>query len=202
MLTVGLTGGVASGKSLAARAFAGLGAPVCDADQVARAVVARGQPALERIAAEFGPGAIKPDGELDRPFMRRVVFGDPAARQRLEAITHPAIRAGLIAFRDAQSAAGAPYAVLDVAILVEAGFDRLVDRILVIDVPPELQLARLLARDGIDERLARDMLAAQASREQRLARAHDVIENTGTPEDLGRAVAALDRRYRALATAA
>lgn len=202
MLTIGLTGGVASGKTIAARAFAALGAPVCDADQVARAVVVKGEPALEAIAAEFGTGALRPDGELDRPFMRRIVFGDPAARKRLEAITHPAIRARLLAFRDAQAAAGAPYAVLDVAILIEAGFDRLVDRILVIDVPPEVQVARLIARDGIDGGLAREMLAAQASREQRLARAHDVISNTGTPAELEQAVRDMDTRYRALATGA
>lgn len=201
MLTVGLTGGVASGKSIAARAFAALGAPVCDADQVARAVVARGQPALARIAAEFGAQALKADGELDRPYLRRLVFGDPAARKRLEAITHPAIHDGLLGFREAQAAARSPYCVLDVAILVEAGFDRLVDRILVIDVPAEVQLARLVARDRIDETLAREMLAAQASRERRLARAHDVIVNDGTPADLEGAVRALDARYRELGSA-
>lgn len=201
MLTVGLTGGIASGKSLAARVFTALGAPVCDADQVSRDVVARGQPALARIAQEFGPGALQADGALDRPFMRRVVFGDPAARKRLEAITHPAIRAGLLAWRDARAASGAAYAVLDVAILIEAGFDSLVDRVLVIDVPEALQLQRLVARDGIDEALARRMLAAQASRELRLARAHDVIENSGTPLALEQAVRALDARYRDLAKA-
>lgn len=196
MLTVGLTGGVASGKSLAARAFAQLGAPVIEADQVARAVVAPGTPALEQIRETFGAAFLTEAGTLDRPRMRAHVFADPAARRTLEAITHPAIGAALRKWRDVQTAA---YGVLDVPILVEAGFDALADRILVIDVPPELQLQRLMARDGVTEILARQMLAAQATREQRLARADDVILNVGPPEALAMAVGRLHGFYLELA---
>lgn len=195
-LTIGLTGGVASGKSLAAAAFAARGAPVLDADQVARDVVVPGTPALAEIVQAFGAGVVQADGQLDRRRMRERVFADPAARRRLEQITHPRIRERLLAWRDAQAA---PYCILAVAILVESGMDALVDRILVIDTPPERQLEWLTARDGIDAALARGMLAAQASREQRLARATDVITNAGTPADLDRAVGRLHDAYLEMA---
>lgn len=195
-LTIGLTGGVASGKSLAAAAFAARGAPVLDADQVARDVVVPGSPALAEIVQAFGAGVVQADGQLDRRRMRERVFADPAARRRLEQITHPRIRERLLAWRDAQAAS---YCILAVAILVESGMDALVDRILVIDTPPERQLEWLTARDRIDAALARGMLAAQASREQRLARATDVITNTGTPADLDRAVARLHDAYLEMA---
>jgi leader peptidase (prepilin peptidase) / N-methyltransferase len=194
-LTVGLTGGVASGKSLAAAAFAALGVPVCDADQE---VVARGSEALARIAAEFGAEVLLPDGQLDRRRMREIVFADPGARRRLEAITHPLIRARLLAWRDAQRA---PYVILDVPILVESGMDALVERILVVDASEETQVRRLVARDGIGAALARQMLAAQATRAERLAHADDVIANEGSPEDLNAAVARQHRRYLEMAQA-
>jgi dephospho-CoA kinase len=197
-LTVGLTGGVASGKSLAAAAFAALGVPVCDADKVAREVVARGSEALARIAAEFGAEVLLPDGQLDRRRMREIVFADPGARRRLEAITHPLIRARLLAWRDAQRA---PYVILDVPILVESGMDALVERILVVDASEETQVRRLVARDGIGAALARQMLAAQATRAERLAHADDVIANEGSPEDLNAAVARQHRRYLEMAQA-
>lgn len=196
MLTVGLTGGIASGKSYAADTFRALGTPVLNADQVARDVVAPGQPALGRIGAEFGAEFLLPDGTLDRAKMRRHVFADADARQRLERITHPAIRAGLLRWRDAQTG---PYCVLDVPILVESGMDALVDRILVVDAPEELQVERLVARDRIDAELAWRMIQAQAPRGERLARAHDVVLNAGTLADLAAAVAALHARYLELA---
>ena len=199
MLTVGLTGGVASGKSLAAEAFTALGAPVLNADLVAREVVAPGSDGLRRIREQFGAGFLTAAGELDRRKMREHVFADPVARRALEAITHPLIRARLLAFRDAQRT---PYCVLDVPILVESGMDALVDRILVVDAPPELQVRRLMARDGIGEELARQMLAAQASRDQRLARADDVILNIGAPQAVRDAVQRLDEFYRRLASGA
>ena len=195
-LSVGLTGGVASGKSVAAEAIAVLGVPVINADQVARDVVAKGQPALERIRQAFGAEFLRSDGELDRPKMRQHVFGSASARKTLEGITHPAIRDRLLAWRDAQTA---PYCVLDVPILIESGMDALVDRILVIDAPAELQIDRLKARDRISLALSQQMLAAQASREQRLARAHDVITNTGTIPALCSSIARLHEFYLELA---
>lgn len=192
-LTIGLTGGIASGKTLVADAFIALGVPVLDADQVARDVVAPGEPALAQIAAAFGADALQADGRLDRRRMRERVFADPAELRRLEAITHPAIRARMRAWRDAQTT---PYCILSVAILVESPRMRdLVDRVLVVDVPVATQLARLTARDSVGATLAQQMIAAQASREQRLAAADEVIANNGTVEQTRAAVAALHRRY-------
>ena len=196
VLTVGLTGGIASGKSTASTALRALGAAVLNSDEVAREVVARGTPALKRIRDEFGPEFLTADGELDRPKMRRHVFGDLAARRALERITHPAIRERLTAWRDAQPG---PYCVLDVSILIESGMDALVHRVLVIDVPEDVQLERLRQRDHIREDLARQMLAAQARREERLARADDVIANTGSVAELCAAAGRLHAFYLDLA---
>ncbi|MGH8482179.1 MAG: dephospho-CoA kinase [Nevskiaceae bacterium] len=196
VLTVGLTGGIASGKSTAAGALRALGAPVLNADEVAREVVARGTPALKRIREEFGPEFLTAEGDLDRPKMRRHVFAQPEARRALEHITHPAIRERLAAWRDGQAG---PYCVLDVSILIESGMDALVDRVLVIDAPEDVQLDRLRQRDRIREELAREMLAAQARREERLARADDVIANTGTVAELCAAAAKLHAFYLELA---
>jgi dephospho-CoA kinase len=198
VLTVGLTGGVASGKSTVADALRALGAPVLDADQVAREVVARGTPALERIREAFGSEYLTPEGELDRPKMRRHVFALPEARRALERITHPAIRERLAAWRDAQ---GGPYCVLEVSILVESGMDALVDRVLVVDAAEAAQVERLRHRDHVGEEPARQMLAAQATRQQRLARADDVIANTGTVAALRAAAARLHAFYLELARA-
>lgn len=192
MLAVGLTGGIASGKSVAAEAFIALGIPVLNADQVAREVVAPGSDGLAAIRERFGDDFILPDGTLDRARMRRHVFENPDARKDLERITHPAIGRRLVQWRDAQTA---PYCVLDVPILIESGMDRFVDRILVIDVTAPMQIERLVRRDGIDEPLARQMLAAQASREQRLARANDVVRNDGTLDALRQAISRLHAFY-------
>lgn len=195
-LTVGLTGGIASGKSLVADYFAALGVPVLDADQVARDVVAPGAPALLEIARTFGRQFLQPDGQLDRRKMRERVFTDPAARQQLEAITHPHIRKRMTQWRDAQASA---YCMLSVAILVEAGMRDLVDRVLVVDVSPEVQLERLQGRDQITEELAKRMMQAQASRRERLAAAHDVIANTGSMAAARAAVDELHAYYLAIA---
>lgn len=195
-LCVGLTGGIASGKSLVADAFTALGVPVLDADQVARAVVAPGTPALARIAQEFGHDFLNADGSLNRPRMRAHVFADDRARRHLESLTHPWIAAEMRRWRDEQTT---PYCILSIAILLETGMRELVQRVLVVDVPVALQLARLTARDGISEELARSMIAAQAARERRLAAAHDVIENSGSMETTQLAVANLHRHYLALA---
>lgn len=193
---VGLTGGVACGKSVVESAFAALGVPVLDADQVARAVVAPGSPQLAQIAKCFGVEFLLPDGSLNRRRMREHVFADADARRQLEAITHPAIRVAIRSWRDAQIS---DYCVVSVAILIEAGMVDLVDRVLVVDCPESLQRERLMARDGIDQLLATRILAAQIDRERRLAMADDVLTNSGTEQALISAVEKMDVRYRALA---
>lgn len=192
MLTVGLTGGVASGKTTVAQLFIEFGAPLLEADQVSRDIVAPGAPALAAIEQRFGAEYLLPDGTLNRRKLRERVFADPESRRALEAITHPHIGAAIAAWRAAQSA---PYCILSNAILVEAGMDAQVDRVLVVDAPTEVQLQRLVRRDGIDESLARQMIAAQASRERRLARADDVIDNRQADLDLRPAVGRLHRFY-------
>jgi dephospho-CoA kinase len=198
-LAIGLTGGVASGKSTVALHFERLGAPVLDADLVAREVVALGSPGLAQIAQHFGADFLLADGNLDRRRMRERVFADPAALRELEAITHPLMRERIRAWRDAQAT---PYCMLSAAILVEARMDVLVERILVVDVPVEAQMARLVGRDGIAEPLALQMIAAQASREQRLGRAHDVLDNTGPESAMAAQVERLHRLYQRLAEGA
>jgi dephospho-CoA kinase len=195
-LRIGLTGGIASGKSTVAELFAGHGVPVIDLDQVAREVVAPGEPALAAIVAEFGPEVLDAAGQLDRGSLRARVFREPTARERLEDLLHPRILAAAV--REAETAGG-PYQVIVAPLLVESGLTGWVDRVLVVDCPAETQLQRLLARDGGDAALARAILATQASREQRLAAADDVIVNDGPPERLTEAVAALDSAYREMA---
>lgn len=197
-LRIGLTGGIASGKSAAADAFAALGVPVLDADLIAREVVEPGQPGLARLVAEFGDDLLDDRGRLDRRALRTRVFADPAARRRLEALLHPAIWARLEA---RSAAAGGPYQVLVIPLLVESGAAHTVDRVLVVDCAIETQVQRLRDRDGESEAGARAMLAAQASREDRLAAADDVLVNDGTPQELVQKVTELDRSYRALAAA-
>jgi dephospho-CoA kinase len=200
--TIGLTGGIASGKSEVARRFQALGVQVVDADVAAREVVAAGSAGLAEVVAAFGTGILDPAGALDRAAMRRHVFDDPSARTRLEAIVHPRVRAMLEA---ACATATGAYAIAAIPLLAEGGGREhypWLDRILVVDVSPDVQLTRLLQRDGIDAALARRMVMAQASRGQRLAIADDVIINDGTLEALGTHVEKLDVLYRALATAA
>lgn len=199
MYAVGLTGGVASGKSAVAERFAARGIAVVDADVAAREVVQPGQPALAEIAATFGHDVLLADGQLDRAALRRHVFGDDTARRQLEAILHPRIRIAL--HEDALRAQG-PYAIVAIPLLAEGGGRNAypwLDRILVVDVHREIQLARVMARDNIDAILAERMVAAQASRQARLAIADDVVVNDGAIGELDAHVDALDRRYRKLA---
>ena len=197
MLRVGLTGGIASGKSAAAAVFAALGVPILDSDLIAREVVAPGSPGLAAIRARFGESVLQADGQLDRRALRALVFADPAARRDLEAITHPRIRQRMT---ELAATAGGPYQVHAIPLLVEGGARRAgLDRVLVIDCPEEVQVARVMARDGVDEAGARAVLAAQASRAQRLAAADDVIVNDQGLEALRGAVTALHQRYLALA---
>jgi dephospho-CoA kinase len=194
---VALTGGIAAGKSAVTDRFAALGMPVHDADVAARDVVAPGSEGLAAVVAAFGDGALDAAGRLDRPAMRRRVFSDQAARRTLEGIIHPRVRHWL---HERALADTTPYCLLAIPLLVEnLEHYRWVDRVLLVDAPVEQQLARLIARDGIDEALARRMLAQQARREERLALAHDVIDNSGDEAALDAAVLALHRRYLALA---
>jgi len=176
-LRIGLTGGIASGKSTVADLFAATGVPVIDTDSVARQVVEPGQPGLEAIVESFGADLLTRDHHLDRRKLRNLVFGDKNQRRTLEAILHPLIRSRTIEWA---TQAGGPYQVLVVPLLVETGFRTLVDRVLVVDCPEKQQRARLLARDDETPERVEQMLAAQASRSERLAAADDVIDNAGT----------------------
>ena len=193
---VGLTGGIASGKSLVANAFAKLGAELIDTDQIAREVVVPGQPGLEAVRAAFGDSILTPRGELDRPALRRLVFADAAKRRQLDELLHPLIRRRTL---ERLAQASGPYAVVAVPLLVETDFGNLVDRVLVVDCPVPLQLERLIRRDGLPRDEALAMISAQTDRATRLRAAHDVIDNGGDAEHTRRQVAQLHQRYLELA---
>ncbi len=195
-MRVGLTGGIASGKSTVAEMFATLGVAVIDTDVIAREVVQPGEPALAEIRAEFGDQVILENGELDRTAMRHLVFADTPARKKLEAILHPRIRESTI---QQAAAAGGEYQLIVVPLLAESPFREFVDRVLVVDCSEDAQIQRLLARDTESEEQARRMVAAQASREQRLAIADDVIRNDGDLEQTRARVGALHTTYADLA---
>lgn len=196
MFTVALTGGIASGKTTVEKMFAARGIEVIDADKVAREVVAAGSDGLAQVIAAFGTGVLAADGSLDRAAMRQRVFADAAARQKLEAIIHPRVREVL---KQRAAEVSSAYGMLAIPLLVESGDYAWVDRVLVIDLPREIQIQRLLKRDGITPELAESMLAAQASREQRLARADDVIDNSASLDSLEQSVEILHAKYLALA---
>lgn len=196
---IGLTGGVAAGKSEVTRRFEALGITVADADVAARVVVAPGSEGLARIVAHFGSGILLADGQLDRAALRERIFASAQERQALEAITHPAIRTLL---RQTCEQAPGPYAIAAIPLLTEAGGRQSypwLDRILVVDAPVAVQHARLMQRDGTTAELADRMIAAQASREERLALADDVVVNDGHPDHLQAEVERLDAMYRGLA---
>ena len=197
-LRVGLTGGIASGKSTVADMFAELGVPVIDTDIIAREVVRPGEPALDEIRRAFGDRVIAADGTLDRAAMRAIVFGDDTARHRLERILHPRIGE---ATRQQAEAAGGDYQVIVVPLLVGSALRTFVDRVLVVDCAEETQVARLLARDAESEEQARRILAAQSSRDERLAIADDIIPNDGNLDETREHVLALHRHYRQEAAA-
>ncbi|MBB5360698.1 dephospho-CoA kinase [Rhodanobacter sp. ANJX3] len=196
-LVIALTGGIAAGKSAVARRFEVLGVHVHDADLAAREVVDPGTPGLTAVAEAFGEGVLDETGTLDRRAMRERVFTDPAARRRLEAIIHPLVRDWL---RDRVAAETGPYCLLAIPLLAEnIGHYRWIKHVLLVDAPESLQFSRLMLRDGIDETLARNMLAQQASRAERLALADYVIDNSGDEAALDAAVAELHRKFLALA---
>lgn len=192
MIRIALTGGIASGKSAVAALFEARGVPVIDSDAIAREIVAPGSPALEAIRRRFGERILQADGALDRRALREQVFADPAARRDLEAITHPAIRERMQAW--SQTVAG-PYQIHMIPLLAEGGGRRDFDRVLVVDCPEDLQIQRVMQRDGVDANSARNILAAQASRAERLAIADDVIVNDGDRGKLSHDVDALHQRY-------
>ena len=195
---VGLTGGIASGKSVVADMFADLGVPVIDTDVIAREIVEPGQPALEEIRERFGAHMINAAGNLDRAAMRKEIFADEKSRSDLEAILHP--RIGAETRRQADAANG-DYQVIVVPLLVYSRLIDFVDSVLAIDCDEETQVQRLLARDAETVEQARKILAAQASREERLAIADDVIVNNGTLAETMATVVRLDRKYRQVAAA-
>lgn len=194
---VALTGGVAAGKSAVTRRFEKLGVNVYDADVAAREVIEPGTPALAEVVDRFGAAALEPSGRLDRAAMRQRVFNDPAARRQLEAIIHPRVREWL--FERARSDAG-PYCMLAIPLLTK-NFEhyRWVDRVLLVDAHESTRRARLMARDNIDEALARRMMAQQARDADRRAIADEVIENNGDEAALDEQVARLHRHYLTLA---
>jgi len=198
---LGLTGGIASGKSMVEARFRALNIVVADADVAAREAVAAGSDGLAEVVAAFGSSILTADGNLDRAAMRQRVFAESAARKTLEAIVHPRVRTALAeTCRSAQS----PYVIASIPLLAESGGRGAypwLDRILVVDAAVGVQLARLQQRDGIDDGLAQRMIVAQASRQQRLAIADDVLVNDGTLDVLDAQVVALDQLYRRLATA-
>jgi dephospho-CoA kinase len=196
---VAITGGIASGKSEVGRRFEQLGIRLADADVVARELVEPGQPALDAIVVRFGSGVLHADGRLDRAALRRLVFDDVLARRDLESILHPSIRTAL---RDACAAATSAYAMAAIPLLTEGGGRTAypwLDRILLVDVPRDVQLQRLRDRDGSTNVQAERILAAQATRGQRLAIADDVIDNHGALTALVPQVEALHAMYLRLA---
>jgi dephospho-CoA kinase len=193
--TVGLTGGIACGKSTVARLLRARGVPVVDADQVARDVVAPGSEGLAEVLERFGRAVLQPDGGLDRAALRAIVSADPAARRDLEAITHPRIGLGILGWLQDQAQAGVPVAAVEAALMVETGSHGRYDQLLVVACSPDIQLARLMARDELTEAAARQWLGAQLPVIDKVALAHAVVWNDGAPEALP---AALDTAWASL----
>ena len=192
-----LTGGIAAGKTAVSDRFARLGVPVIDTDRIAREVVEPGQPALDEICRDFGPGYLDDAGRLDRRKMRQAIFSDPALKARLEGILHPRIATEAM---QRVASADFAYCLLVIPLYTESARWSWIDRVLVVDVDELLQVERVMARDRIDRGQAEAILASQATRRQRLALADDVIDNSGWPEDLDRQVEALHRKYLEMAT--
>jgi dephospho-CoA kinase len=196
MLVIALTGGIGAGKSTVAKRFAELGVPVIDADMLAREQVRPGSTGLEEIVRGFGPEVLTASGELDRGRLRRLIFHDPAAKKRLEAILHPRIRAQM---QRRVSEIDAPYVVLVIPLLVENAQTDLADRVLVVDAPEGLQIERVHRRDQQSTEEIQAILGAQCSRAERLGVAHDLITNDGPLQKLLGDTTALHHRYMSLA---
>ena len=196
MLKIGLTGGIASGKTAVSDHFSRLGVPVIDTDIISRELVEPGKPALQQIESRLGKKFIRHDGSLDRQKLREHIFSHPEARSSLEGILHPAIRQEVSRRLDAIHSA--PYAIVVIPLLVENELQGMVDRVLLIDIAEDLQIQRVCLRDNITEKQAQQILAAQASREQRLASADDIIENSKDLNTLLARVENLHKRYLSL----
>ncbi|WP_111643188.1 dephospho-CoA kinase [Marinimicrobium alkaliphilum] len=195
---VGITGGIGSGKSAATRHFQALGIEVVDADALARVVVEPGRPALATIAGHFGGRTLTADGQLNRPYLRDLIFSDPSAKQWLEQLLHPLIRTEIVSqLNDARS----PYAILSSPLLLETDQHTLTHRIAVVDLPEALQIERASQRDGNTPAQIEAIMANQLSRAERLARADDVIDNSGSLRALKERVENLHERYLAMASA-
>ncbi|MBW8329904.1 MAG: dephospho-CoA kinase [Thiobacillus sp.] len=198
MFAVGLTGGIGSGKSTVAELFAALGVPVIDTDAIAHQLTVPSGTALAAIHAQFGDVVMQADGTLDRAALRRRIFSDKTARRQLEAILHPRIRQEV---EQTLAALAAPYALIVIPLLVETGgYREMLNRVLVVDCPEDVQIARVMARSGFTHDEVKAILAAQAGRAERLAAADDVIVNMAAPEALRSQVATLHRRYLAFST--
>jgi len=192
MLVIGLTGGIGSGKSTAADYFSALGVPVIDADEISHALTRPHQPALARITEAFGSDILDMNGALDRGQLRALVFEHPDLRKKLEAILHPLIRNEMHKLIETIDA---PYCILSIPLLFETEQQDMVDRVLVIDAPPELQIKRSSQRDKRDEEELEAILGAQMDRKQRLSLADDVIVNDSTLDSLKQKVETLHRKY-------
>ena len=195
-MRIGLTGGIASGKSTVADMFAELDVPIIDTDLIAREIVEPGEPALDDIRHEFGDSVFDDDGNLDRGAMRQIIFADPDVKARLESIMHPRIQA--VTYEQAASAGGR-YQIIVVPLLTQSPIRDFVERILVVDCDEKTQIRRLVARDNESEGQARRILAAQASRDERLEIADDVLRNDGDLDATLKQVQALHHRYLAMA---
>lgn len=195
-LVIGLTGGIASGKTTVSRYFEHLGVPVIDADVVAREVVEPGEAGLDAVVKEFGAEILDDKGRLDRRKLRTLVFENPDGRRVLESILHPLIR---LRMESQLEHLDHEYAVVAIPLLLEAGQTDIVDRVLVVDAPESAQIQRTRTRDGVSDEEVRRILASQIGRAKRLAQANDVIENNGTIDELRQRVRRLDEFYRSLA---
>ena len=193
---IGLTGGIGSGKSTVAGIFQQLGVPVIDADVIAHAMVVPGQPALEEIIEAFGPASVDASGALDRNRLRKLVFSDPEKRRRLEAILHPKIRREITALT---MNIQAPYCIVVIPLLLETGQQDLVDRILVVDAGIGKQITRVTMRNGLPRHEITAIIAAQASRDSRLAAADEVINNDGSLDELANQVRTYHEKYLKIA---
>jgi dephospho-CoA kinase len=196
MLVVGLTGGIGSGKTTVAQAFARLDVPLIDTDVIARELVAPGLPALKAIVSHFGNSFLTRDGELDRPKLREIVFSSAEQRAELERILHPRIRE-VVQSRLAEL--DVPYCLIIIPLLSETGGYPFLDRVLLVDAAEETQIARTMARDGLERQQVEQILASQSSREQRRAIADDIIDNNGDSASIQQQVEALHQHYLRLA---
>jgi len=201
MHVVGLTGGIACGKSTVAEMLRALGVPIVDADRIAREVVEPGNPVLDAVVAAFGPEMLRPDGTLDRPRLAERVFAHPAARERLNAIVHPAIQERSQAQLDELAAAGHRIAVYDAALILENGLGGTVEGLIVVAVPEDVQVERLVRRDGLDQAAALCRIRAQMPLAEKVAHADWVVDNSGTIEETQQRVAGIwqdvEGRFRA-----